>query len=226
MTEPMNRKEIIDDKIREQLREGFPPEAYSAVDSKPYLTTLKAMYVIERLNTVFGIGRWTIHTEVIKEQDDQVLIRGKMDLLDYDVDIPAQYGSHRLKGKGVELADGYKSAITDCITKSASYLEIGIDVFKGKIKPPGNKQPYQNNTSKKDQEQKTDLPPIKQWLSKDEYEIALSSDGKTIRQVLNDFDGTKGKGMRKEYREALKAKFMELKKAYEAAQKNEAQTKN
>ena len=121
----------ITDGMRKDLRRPFPPEALKPVTSKTYLTSIKAQYVVERLNDVFGVGRWFLDHEIIKEQNDQVLISGTLIIKDFDVVISKQYGSHKLVGKGVELADGYKSAITDCLTKSASHLEIGIDIFKG-----------------------------------------------------------------------------------------------
>jgi hypothetical protein len=34
--------------------------------------------------------------------------------------------------KGFDLGDAYKGAVTDALTKIASWLEIGIDIFKGK----------------------------------------------------------------------------------------------
>lgn len=126
-------KDIISEEIRKQLKADFPSEAYSQHPTKTYLTTLKAMYITERLNDVFGLGRWTLEHEVIKEAEGQVLIKGKLVIFDYECILPTQYGSHAITGTGVDLADGYKSAITDCISKSASYLEIGIDMFKGKI---------------------------------------------------------------------------------------------
>ncbi|KKM60136.1 hypothetical protein LCGC14_1544950, partial [marine sediment metagenome] len=52
---------------------------------------------------------------------------------------PIQYGGHKKTGKNTEPADGYKSAVTDCQSKCASYLEIGIDVFKGKVKATGQR---------------------------------------------------------------------------------------
>jgi hypothetical protein len=36
-----------------------------------------------------------------------------------------------VKSKNYDLGDAYKGATTDAITKIGSYLEIGIDVFKG-----------------------------------------------------------------------------------------------
>lgn len=194
----------ISEETRNKLRAPFPEEAYSTIESKSYLTSIKAMYIIERLNDVFGIGNWTFKHEVIlmpeQSNDFQVLIKGQLILSNYDCLIPEQYGSHKTKGKGVELADGFKSAITDAITKSASYIEIGIDVFKGKIKPP--KKTY-NNKEK-----------IEIWLSKTQYEAALNC-GKIneIENTLKAFGqgNTKKRGMKIEYKNALEAKLMELK---------------
>ncbi len=131
-----DKKEKITKGMREDLRNKFPDKAYSQHPTKTFLTTLKAMYVTERLNDVFGLGRWSIKHKVIERTEDYVLIRGKFISLDYDVVIPSQYGGHKTSGKNTEIADGYKSAITDCISKIASYLEIGIDMFKGEVNPP------------------------------------------------------------------------------------------
>ena len=126
----------ITEEMRIKLRESFPDEAYSAHPTKTFLTTLKAMYVTERLNDVFGVGRWTITHNVEERTADYILIRGEFNSLDYEVITPAQFGGHGTTGKNTEIADGYKSAVTDCISKIASYLEIGIDMFKGKINVP------------------------------------------------------------------------------------------
>jgi hypothetical protein len=121
----------ITPEIREKLREPMPKEAISQHPTKKFLSTIKAIYVTERLNNIFGIGRWNLTHEVVKETDNYVLMKGKLTLLDYDCEIPEQYGGHTTTGVNTELADGYKSAVTDIQSKCASYLEIGIDVFKG-----------------------------------------------------------------------------------------------
>ena len=134
-------KKIITQEMREQLRSPFPPKAYSKHPTKTFLTTLKAMYVTERLNDVFGVGRWTIETEIIERTDNYVLVQGEFKALDLDVILPKQYGGHNTTGTNIEIADGYKSALTDCQSKIASYLEIGIEMFKGNInmnKPKAN----------------------------------------------------------------------------------------
>lgn len=129
----MDKKKKITQEIRNALRADFPDEAYKQHPTKTFLTTLKAMYVTERLNDVFGIGRWSIIFEIIERTDDYVLGQGEFISLDFDVIVPKQFGGHKTSGTNVEIADGYKSALTDCQSKIASYFEIGIDMFKGKI---------------------------------------------------------------------------------------------
>ena len=124
---------ILPEDVREKLRKPFPPEAIQEHSQKTFLSVIKAMYVIERLNDVFGIGGWFMEHEIISDTPDYVVVRGRLHIAPpYAVVTFDQYGGHRKTGKGVEPADGYKSAVTDCLSKCASLLEVGIDVFKGK----------------------------------------------------------------------------------------------
>ncbi len=86
-------------------------------------------------------GRWDFQTEVIERTDDYVLIKGTFRCLDYEVIVPAQFGGHLTTGKNTEIADGYKSAVTDALSKCASYLGVGIEVFKGQVSPPSQTTP-------------------------------------------------------------------------------------
>lgn len=154
--------------MRAKLNAPFPEEAYKKHDSKSFLTTLKAMYIVERLNDVFGIGRWTIDNQVvIKDDGKYVLMSGQLTIIDYDCHIPMQYGGHATSGTNKEPADGYKSAVTDILSKSASYLEIGIEMFKGEINPgdTGENKPAQGK--KKGVDNKT---VIERELLQDEVE--------------------------------------------------------
>lgn len=126
-------KTKITEEMRKLLRADFPSEAYKKHPTKTFLTTLKAMYITERLNNVFGVGRWTIDIEIIERTADYVLMQGEFKSTDFDVVIPKQFGGHKTSGTNTEIADGFKSALTDCQSKIASYLEIGIDMFKGLI---------------------------------------------------------------------------------------------
>ena len=181
----MENKTNITEEMRVQLRSEFPSKAYSKHPTKTFLTTLKAMYVTERLNDVFGVGRWSINHEVIERTDDYVLIQGEFISLDYEVITPKQYGGHKTTGTNTEIADGFKSAITDCISKIASYLEIGIEMFKGNIS---------SNTSTQ-QSTDNDLP----WLNEKDLP-------KVIKRAIE--KGSKPNDLRKYYK--ISKKVMEM----------------
>ena len=48
--------------------------------------------------------------------------------------------------------------------------------------------------------------PVKEWLTKEQFDKAIKSDEFGIKATLRIYDGKKGFGMKKEYREALMAK--------------------
>lgn len=121
----------------DKLLKPFPKEALAPLKKGKgfYLTTIKAQWVVERLNEVFGlcgIG-WKYTTKFCRE-DSYVLAHVN---LQYKVngewsEIIQGTGGHKINP---ELADAYKSAETDAITKIASKLGVGNEVFKGLISP-------------------------------------------------------------------------------------------
>jgi len=138
----MTTQKLLPDTVIEILRKPFPEEAFSAIENKPYLTTLKAVYIVERLNEAFNFGRWNVEHEVIDSPvPNFVLVKGHLLLLDYpDLVFPITYGGHLIQDKSADPADAHKSAVTDLTSKLSSFLEIGIDVFKGKITSNGKKK--------------------------------------------------------------------------------------
>lgn len=126
------KSKLTEDQLK-KLREPFPAEAITQHPTKTFLTTIKAIYVTERLNKVFGIGGWDLEYEIISDTDDYVTVQGRIVVEELGIKTPMQFGGHGKTGKNTEPADGYKSAMTDCQSKCASYLEIGLDVFKGKM---------------------------------------------------------------------------------------------
>ena len=135
----------IDKEIRDKLCAPMPPEAIKQHPTKTFLATIKAIYIVERLNDIFGIGVWDLEHEIISDEPDYVSVRGRIVVYGPEyksivLRTPFQYGGHKKTGKNTEPADGYKSAVTDCQSKCASYLEIGIDVFKGLVNPPKGKK--------------------------------------------------------------------------------------
>ena len=118
-----------------KLKEPLPKEAISQHPTKTYLSTIKAIYVTERFNDVFGVGKWTTkvdHIETQRKQQNSNM--GDMVVVKVIFEVPElniyyeQYGGN----DNADLGDAYKGATTDALTKIGSYLGVGIDVFKGK----------------------------------------------------------------------------------------------
>ena len=147
------------------LKAPFPAEALSADTSRGFeLTSIKAAYVVERLNEVFGLcgtGWRYVHTPFAEVTTD----KGHVEIV---TEVALQYrhqegGSHPVNwdgsgwgyctegaqdwsepiltcgghavGKGaVPNTDARKSAVTDGLTKAASMLGIGRQVFKGQVR--------------------------------------------------------------------------------------------
>ncbi len=127
----------------EKLAEDFPAEALSKDTSRGFeLTSIKAMYVIERLNEAFGVTGWrykfTKPRLVAASDKKEYVTRVALQLVSDEKVFHhvSQYGGkHIVKDNH---ADALKSSITDGLTKCASILGIGHTIFKGQKngKPP------------------------------------------------------------------------------------------
>jgi len=110
-----------------RLREPLPSVAVNPHPSKTYLSTIKAIYMFERLNEVFGVGAVTLNGEFIERVDKMVVIKGTLTIPEYDMTF-SNFGGNDNK----DLGDAYKGALTDAFTKiAAQHLEVGMYVFKG-----------------------------------------------------------------------------------------------
>ena len=118
--------------LQDALNAPLPAEAIKPHPSKSYLSTINAIYVTERFNQVFGVGRWGTTSDVIEAADKMIVLRvhfwayspvegGDMIKLE-------SYGGNDNPDRG----DAYKGAMTDAITKIGSFLGIGADVWKNK----------------------------------------------------------------------------------------------
>jgi hypothetical protein len=123
------------------ISKPLPREAVTQHPTKSNLSTIKAIYVTERLNQVFGIGSWRIRTNLIdngitertritssgKERTEYTAIaKTILDVKDYGI-----YYECIASSVNDDPGDACKGATTDAITKICSYIGIGIDVFKG-----------------------------------------------------------------------------------------------
>jgi len=118
-----------------KLKEALPVWAVKPHPAKTNMTAIHPMAVIDRLNEVFGIGGWSFTTEFIScEKRVQKTKNGERDVYDSAVKgrltiedlILEQYGGSTNDDKG----DAIKGGCTDALTKIASYLGIGAEIYK------------------------------------------------------------------------------------------------
>lgn len=191
---------ILSNEQLELLIKPLPSEAVKPHPTKTFLSSIKAIYVTERMNEVFGVGGWSLKVEhITTTEKSMVVVKVTFVVKEYDIYYECFGGNDNggENSKNFDLGDAYKGATTDAITKIGSYLGIGIDVFKGK-----NTLTTTNN----EQKQK-----IENWLSEDQLKIALNSDEKGIKATLLKYN-TVPFGMKKEYRDELNKKLSELNK--------------
>ena len=126
-------KAINEDEVYNKLTADFPLEAMQADKSRGFaLTSVKAQYVIERLNETFGFMNWTFGGEY-KEVDGGIIFMGTL-----VVSVNGKQNRHFAPGYASTgpkklLGDVYKSAHTDSLSKCASKFGVANAVFKGLV---------------------------------------------------------------------------------------------
>lgn len=180
--------EKIPTKIIEALKKPLPKEAIGQHPTKKFLSTIKAIYVVERLNEVFGLGGWQIRNEIIENDPSSknIVVKSTFTAAEYGIIIFDIFGGNDNPDRG----DAYKGACTDALSKVASYLYIGMDVYKGLAEAPKTEAPAA---------QGSELP----WMNEKQFNEAKLYI--TSGQAMPDFMETVAKKYRlkKEYREKL-----------------------
>jgi hypothetical protein len=111
--------------LLEKLKAPLPAEAVSPNPDRPGLSVIKVIYVVERLNEVFGLSGWHVANQVV-ESGRMIVVKATVTVPEYGIEIE-QYGGNDNSDRG----DAYKGACTDALSKCASYLGVGMDVYKG-----------------------------------------------------------------------------------------------
>lgn len=122
----MELRELTQQQV-DALNRPLPAEAVTPHPTKKFLSSIKSIYVTERLNEVFGIGRWSIKSEVVENHDKMIVVKATFTIPSYGIEYECYGGNDN-----VDRGDAYKGATTDALTKIGSWLGIGADVFKGK----------------------------------------------------------------------------------------------
>lgn len=121
------------------IKKPLPPAAIKQHPSKSYLSTIKAIYVTERLNDVFGIGKWSVKAKLITSTEGKTktdkkeftsLVKTVFEVPEYGIYYECIAGS-----TNDDEGDSAKGGITDSITKICSWIGIGAEVYKGEYKP-------------------------------------------------------------------------------------------
>ena len=113
---------------RAQLCQPLPAEAVTPHPTKTYLSSIKAIYVTERLNEVFGTGAWRVEVEKVDQNAKMIVVKVKFSIPEYGIEYECYGGNDN-----ADLGDAYKGATTDALTKIGSWLGIGGEVFKGEV---------------------------------------------------------------------------------------------
>lgn len=153
------QNQILPQEKVDELKKPLPPQAIKPHPTKTFLSTINPIYVVERLNEVFGIGSWYFDTEVIIKENKMIVVKGELTVPEYQIRISAYGGNDN-----PDLGDAYKGAQTDSLTKAASYLGIGVDVWKDTKKQP-EKQPNQINSSEEAKNWANTPQGDKPWLN-------------------------------------------------------------
>src|SRR5699024_9223884 len=85
------------------LSRPLPHEAVGPHPKKKYLSTIKSIYVTERLNEVCGVGKWRIGSEIIERADKMVVVKLKFSIPDYGIYYECYGGNDNS-----DLGDAYK----------------------------------------------------------------------------------------------------------------------
>ncbi len=171
------------------IMKDFPKEALSKDTSRGFeLTSIKAMYVILRLNDVFGITGWSYDFTEPQARGSEYCTKVTLKIHSEDGShFISQYGGKRVVKENI--TDAYKSCITDGLTKCASILGIGHKVFKGEVlvgKETKSKETTQTQQPTEDEEIRVRITN----MIKEMYEIRTDDD---VRENIEGYSGFEGK---------------------------------
>jgi len=174
---------MTQEQLQARLSEPLPPEAIKPHPSKSYLSTINSIYVTERLNQVFGVGRWGTTSEVIEQGEKMIVLRvhlwANSPVDGQDMIKLEAYGGNDNPDRG----DAYKGAMTDALTKIGSFLGIGADVWKDKGPKSAQNRPQRAQASRPAQPQgqtpSSDSEPTS-WLNLSDKDGYVNDRGQQI----------------------------------------------
>lgn len=124
-------QQLIDD-----LKRPLPMDAVkeNTDPKKKGMSSIKSIFITERLNEVFGLGQWFQVDKFVEKvakpegsgKGDSIVIKSILVVPKYGIYFEAYGGNDNY-----DPGDAYKGACTDALTKMAAFMYVGMDVFKG-----------------------------------------------------------------------------------------------
>lgn len=124
----------------EVIKKPISNEALTALSfGKKNLTSIKPVYITERLNEVFGVGQWQTQVEIIPVNGQTVYIDNSGTNTSYTVMVKViftvpNHGIHYeqiASSNNSDMGDAAKGASSDALGKICSFMGIAEAVYKG-----------------------------------------------------------------------------------------------
>ena len=115
----------VTEEMRKKLLEPLPNGSVSQHPTKKFLSSIKTIFVTERLNDVFGVGSWQTDSTIIDldKSNGMVLMKTVFSVPEYGIKHSVIAGNDNggANKKGFDLGDACKGATSDCIGKIGSW---------------------------------------------------------------------------------------------------------
>jgi hypothetical protein len=126
----------IPQELIDKLKQPLPSDAVreNSDPKKKGMSSIKSIFITERLNEVFGLGQWIQVDKFVEKvakpegsgKGDSIVLKSILIVPKFGIYFEAYGGNDNY-----DPGDAYKGAATDALTKMAAFLFIGMDVFKG-----------------------------------------------------------------------------------------------
>jgi hypothetical protein len=126
----------IPQELIDKLKQPLPSDAVKANEDpkKRGMSSIKSIFITERLNEVFGLGQWFQVDKFVEKvakpegsgKGDSIVLKSILIVPKYGIYFEAYGGNDNY-----DPGDAYKGAATDALTKMAAFMFVGMDVFKG-----------------------------------------------------------------------------------------------
>jgi hypothetical protein len=182
-------KDKLPKEIQDRLNAPLPKEAIKPHPTKSYLSTIKAIYVTERFNEVFGSNCWHIKTDMVYHFE-RTSSKGKPEFTVAlkTVFTEDNYGLYHEcidSSTNEDFGDAAKGGTTDAITKIGSYMGVGGDVYKGIKDEPKKSDP--KPVEKKAPSPAKELPELLENTPNFEYAKKRLKEGVTLETIKKNF---------------------------------------